>query len=200
MGEERQPLVAGRRVQRTEDLVESGLHDRGQPPGRDICCEHRLQRPHAALTHGRVGVLEAGAIGEVDEAPNTRGVVAQHVLDLLERHPLLRDRPVRAELDHRRCMLLAEGVSADGPPDRGLRVAAMQGLDNPPPCYRGRGGPRCSGRRLAARPPHCRRSGVQTPASAGAGRARRPAATSRRSPLGSRSSGRRGSCPAARGR
>jgi hypothetical protein len=29
VGEERQPLVAGRRVQRPEDLVEGGLHDRG---------------------------------------------------------------------------------------------------------------------------------------------------------------------------
>jgi hypothetical protein len=125
VGEERQPLVAGRRVQRPEDLVEGGPHDRGQLRGRDICCEHRLQRPHAALAHGRVGVLEAGAVGEVDEAPNTWGVVAEHVLDLLERHPFLRDRPVRPELDHRRCVLLAEGVPADCPPDRGLGVAAV---------------------------------------------------------------------------
>ena len=29
VGEERQPLVAGRRVQRSEDLVEGGLHERG---------------------------------------------------------------------------------------------------------------------------------------------------------------------------
>ena len=75
VGEERQPLVAGRRVQRPEDLVEGGLHDRGQLRGRDICCEHRLQRPHAALAHGRVGVLEAGAVGEVVEAPDTRALL-----------------------------------------------------------------------------------------------------------------------------
>ena len=120
MLEKRHAFVAGRCVERAEDIFKGAPHDRDEAPRCRIGGEHRLQRPDPALAHGRVGVLEAGAVAQVDEAADAGGVVAEHRLDLLEGDPLLGDRAVRAQLDHGRCLAVAQGVLTRRPPHQGL--------------------------------------------------------------------------------
>jgi hypothetical protein len=105
--EKRHAFVAGRGVERAEDFFKGAPHDRDDAARCRIGGEHRLQRVDLALSHGGVGVLEAGPVAQVGEAADAGGVVAEHALDLLEGGPLLGDGAVRAQLDHGRRLAVA---------------------------------------------------------------------------------------------